>query len=178
MPAPITTDAAEYFPSLAADGTLYFSREDGQGQAAIWAAEPVGEGYTDPRRLSSAVNVGESNYNATVAPDESWIIVCVNGHLENMGDSDYWISFREEGSLWRPAVNLGSTFNGPDLRASSVSLSQDGQYLFFSTNRTNEDNFFPNNQVTRKGLLAQHVSPGNGNIDIWWVDIVVINKLR
>ncbi len=35
VPGPITTDAAEYFPSLAADGTLYFSREDGQGHSFI-----------------------------------------------------------------------------------------------------------------------------------------------
>jgi Tol biopolymer transport system component len=178
LPAPVTTDAAEYFPSLAADGTLYFSREDEQGHAAIWAAERVGDGFAEPRRLPAAINVGEANYNATVAPDESWIIVCVDGHPENQGDSDYWISFREEGKGWRPAVNLGDPFNGAGLRASSVSLSPDGRHLFFSTNRSITENFFPNDRITRTGLLALHSSPGNGSTDIWWVDIDVLDKLR
>jgi Tol biopolymer transport system component len=178
LPAPVTTPAAEYFPSLATDGTLYFSREDGQGHSAIWAAEPEGEGYADPVLLSAAVNVGQSNYNATVAPDESWIILCVTGHHENLGTSDYWVSFRGDEGNWLPAVNLGEKFNGPGLRAASVSQSPDGRYLFFSSNRSNAKIFFPNDRVTRQGLLGLHASWGNGSTDIWWVDATVIKSLR
>lgn len=177
LPAPVTTAAAEYFPSLAADGTLYFSREDDQGHAAIWSAEPEGDGFSEPVKLPAAVNIGEANYNATVAPDEVWIILCVNGHGENLGISDYWISFRE-GDDWGPAKNLGAPFNGPELRASSVSLSPDGRYLFFSTNREKVEKIFPNNRVTRTGLLNMHTSHGNGSTDIWWVDINAINELK
>jgi hypothetical protein len=178
LPAPVTTAAPEYFPSLAADGTLYFSRENSRGQASIWFCEPDGDGFAPARRLSAAVNVGPSNFNATVAPDESWIILCVNGHPDNLGDSDYWISFRDAGQGWRPAVNLGPRFNGPGLRAASVSLSPDGRHLFFSTNRILEENFWPDGRVTRDQLLVQHAGHGHGSTDIWWVDMFVINELK
>lgn len=178
LPAPVTSDAAEYFPSLAADGTLYFSRENDQGHAFIWAAEPEGENFAEPSRLSSAVNVGESNYNATVAPDESWIIVCVMGHAENLGASDYWISFSQEGGGWTPAVNLGERFNGPGLRASSVSVSPDGRYLFFSTNRSEAGEFFADGRIDRSGMLAMHGGGGGGSTDIWWVDLTVLYMFK
>jgi len=71
LPAPITTDAAEYFPSLAADGTLYFSREDKEGHPAIWMAAVKGDGFAEPIRLPDEVNVGSHNYNAFVDPDQS-----------------------------------------------------------------------------------------------------------
>lgn len=178
LPAPVTSDAAEYFPSLAADGTLYFSRENDQGHAYIWAAEPEGDNFAEPSRLSSAVNVGESNYNATVAPDESWIILCVMGHAENLGAADYWISFSEEGGGWTPAVNLGVRFNGPGLRASSVSVSPDGRYLFFSSNRSEAGEFFADGRIDRSGLLAMHGGGGGGSTDIWWVDLTVLYMFK
>lgn len=177
LPGPVTTGNAEYFPSLAGDGTLYFSREDGQGHTAIWSAEPEGDGYAEPNPLPETVNLGEANFNATVAPDESWIILCVNGHPDNQGVSDYWISFRGEDG-WAPAVNLGEPFNGPGLRASSASLSPDGRFLFFSTNKTNTEKFFQNDPITRERLMAFQASFGNGSTDIWWVDVEAIKSFR
>ncbi len=122
--------------------------------------------------------MGPSNFNATVAPDESWLIVCVQGHPDNLGLSDYWISFRQAGGGWLPAVNLGEEFNGPGLRASSVSLSPDGRYLFFSTNRTASMDFFPDDRVTRDGMLTMLTSSGNGSTDIWWVAAGVLDSHR
>ncbi|MEN8005810.1 MAG: hypothetical protein ABFS42_02300 [Candidatus Krumholzibacteriota bacterium] len=175
LAAPITTSAAEYFPSLAADGTLYFTREDDQGQAALWAAEPLGNGFGEPRRLPATVNVGQANYNGTVAPDESWLLFCVNGHPENLGNSDYWISFREEKGSWGPAVNPGDPFNGPGLRAASGSLSPDGKYLFFSTNKTENNT---KDKIKRENFLKLHKDNTNGSTDIWWVDVDVLDKFR
>jgi hypothetical protein len=175
---PVTTERAEYFPSVASDGTLYFSREDDDGHPALWAAEPTAGGapgaYREPVRLPARVNVGPDNFNATVAPDESWLIYCINGHPENLGDTDYWIVTRDDQGWWGPARNLGAPFNGPGWRGASVALAPDGRYLFFSSDRPATQEFFPTGRVTRDGLLAMHRSPGNGGLDIWWVDAQIL----
>jgi len=177
LPAPVTTDAAEYFPSLAADGTLYFSRQDEDG-VAVWAAEPDGDGFLAPVRLPAAVNVAANVYNATVAPDESWLVACVAGHEENLGAADYWISFRSADGAWAPAVNMGPRFNSADSRASSVAISPDGRFFFFSSSRLVKQEPFPGGRITRQRLLEMHVSPGEGSSDLWWVDARVLDELR
>jgi len=175
LAAPVTSQAAEYFPSLAADGTLYFSREDSLGHPFLWAAEPEGEGYAEPKRLPAAVNIGTSCYNAFVALDESFIISCVSGHEENLGPADYWISFADDNGFWLPAKNLGEVFNGPDSRASSAFMSSDGAYLFFSSSRAQE---FSGTRLTRADLHDIHASWGNGAGDIWWVSAGILDKFR
>ena len=173
--APITTEAAEYFPSLAADGTLYFSREDSTGHPFLWSAEPVAGGYDEPQRLPEAVNIGSSCYNAFVARDESFIIACVSGHEANLGPADYWLSARDSLGRWQPARNLGELFNGPERRASSAFLSPDGQFLFFSSARVSE---FKGDRLTRGDLQQMHAGPGNGASDIWWVSAEVLDRFR
>ncbi len=176
LPPPVTTDAAEYFPSLAADGTLYFTREDETG-AAIWSAEPAGQGYAPPQRLPATVNLSGQVYNATVAADEGWLIACVGGHEQNLGPADYWISFADGRGVWLPAVNLGPRFNGPGERAASASLSPDGRVLFFSSSRIVAD-AAAGGPVT-PGLLRQRQgSPGTGSSDLWWVDAKVLAEYQ
>lgn len=172
LPAPVTSEAAEYFPSVARDGTLYFSREDADGHPFLWRAEPAGDGFATPVRLPDSVNIGTSCYNAFVAPDESFLIACVAGHEDNLGPADYWISVRETGGHWQPARNLGEKFNGPDSRASSAFLSPDGKYLFFSAAKVTVS--LPE-RLTRQDMMRLHGSPGNGASDIWWVEASVLD---
>ncbi len=172
LPPPVTSDEAEYFPSLAADGTLYFTREDAAG-AAIWAAEPEGDGFAAPHRLPPAVNRTGRVFNATVAPDEGWIIACVGDDPANLGAIDYWISFRGDDGAWRQAVNLGTRFNGPDTRAASVSLAPDGSVLFFSSRREVGEPF-PDHRVTPAELRRRRGEPGCGSADLWWIDAGVL----
>ena len=178
LPGPVTSDAHEYYPSLAADGTLYFSRVNQEGHPFLWNAEPDGEGFAEPSRLPATVNIGTDTYNAFVAPDESFLIACVAGHPENLGAADYWVSFRDEQGTWRPAVNLGEKFNGPGQRAASASLSGDGRFLFFSSSRPDPAAGEIPDRWTRQELLGRHASPGNGASDIWWVDAEVLAQFR
>lgn len=178
LPAPVTTEAAEYFPSLATDGTLYFSREDEEGNSALWMAPSIDGGYGEPIRLPAEVNVGKNNYNAFIEPDQKFIILCVGGHDENLGGSDYWISFRDATGNWSPAKNLGPKFNGPDTDASSVFLSPDGKILFFSSTRLSGDEMEEGERLTKASLWAMHTEPGRGSSDLWWVDSGVLDGYR
>lgn len=178
LPAPITSEAAEYFPSLASDGTLYFSREGADGQAAIWSAAAVAGGFAEPKKLPDTVNVGPNNYNAFIAADQSFIILCVGGHESNLGTADYWISHRQDDGTWLPARNLGPQFNGPDTAASSAYLSPDGKVLFFSSRRQSGFESRADEKLTRKDLWKIHTEPGRGSSDLWWVSAAVLEDLR
>ncbi len=178
LPAPVTTERAEYFPSLANDGSLYFCREDEQGNSAVWRAVATADGFAEPTRLPDTVNVGQNNFNAFVAPDQSLIIVCVDDHEGNLGASDYWVSFRGADGTWQAAQNMGPKFNGPDTRASSAHLSPDGQMLFFSSTRLASDTDATGERLTRARMLTTLTEPGLGSSDLWWVDARVLDDLR
>jgi hypothetical protein len=177
LPAPVTSDAGEFFPSLAADGTLYFTREVG-GASAVWSAEREGDGWAEPVRIEGAVNLTDAVYNTWCPPDEAWLLGCVGGHEDNLGPADYWISFADGQGGWLPAVNLGEPFNGPGLRAMSASLSPDGRCLFFSSRRQTVAAPAADQPLTQGDLLAAHGEPGGGSLDIWWVDAAVLDRWR
>jgi WD40-like Beta Propeller Repeat len=178
LPAPVTTEAAEYFPSMTADGALYFSREDQEGHPAIWMALPSADGFSEPTRLPAEVNVGQDNYNAFVSRDQGFLIVCVAGHEQNLGAADYWISFRDVKGGWLPAVNMGPDFNQQGTRASSAFLAPDLGVLFFSSNRKKAAPRSAGERLTREDLLIMHTEPGMGSSDLWWVDASVLDDFK
>jgi len=175
---PISTAAAEYFPSLTDDNILYFSRETDEGGVAIWRAEPAGEGWAAPVKLPAAVNITDQCYNATVSRDERWLLYCVAGHDRNIGPADYWIARRDEKGSWGAAVNLGDTVNTPDQRAGSACLTPDGRYLLFSARHADTERYFPGGRLTRSGLAAAHRGPENGAMDVYWVEADSIGTVR
>ena len=56
--APINSPGAEWFPTLAADGTLYFGsdREGGNGGTDLWRSRLVDGKYAQPENLGDAIN--------------------------------------------------------------------------------------------------------------------------
>ncbi|NJD17995.1 MAG: hypothetical protein FIA95_01735, partial [Gemmatimonadetes bacterium] len=77
---PVNTAGAEFFPSLTRDGTLYFTRgsEDGR-ESTIWRSRLVDCSYQEPEKLGPEVNSTASQFNAFIAPDESYLILSTAG---------------------------------------------------------------------------------------------------
>jgi hypothetical protein len=173
---PVNTEAPEFFPSLTRDSTLYFTREPGPGQSQIFRSRLVDGVYTEPERLPDQVNCGQAQFNAFVAPDESWIIVPVLGREDNLGDADYYVVFRSANDAWSEPVNMGESFNRDKGRGWSASLSPDGRYLFFMSSRTGAET--PMTGLTVAELLDRAARPGQGSAAIYWVDAGVIETLR
>jgi hypothetical protein len=178
LPAPVTTAGFEYYPSLTRDGTLYFTKDRPGGRAVIARSRLVNGEYGEPEVLGPEVNIGEGTYNAFVAPDESYLITCVQGSEGNIGETDYHISFRTESGAWTEAVNLGEPINLPGTRGMSSSVSADGKYFFFASDRTNAEETLPEGRLTRDGLLRLHNSPQNGSASIYWMQAGFIEELR
>ena len=177
---PVNTAGGEYYPSLTSDGTLYFTRELAEEKKSlIFRARAVDGVFQQPEQLPVEVNSADAQFNAFIAPDESYLIYCAGGREDTVGRSDYYISFRDEQGQWSPSVNMGEPFNHAGGVARSMSLSPDGKYLFFSSSRKNEaEEGVDTTSIFYDGMKANQTSPGNGASDIWWVDASILEQYR
>jgi Tol biopolymer transport system component len=174
---PVNTEAAEFFPSLTQDGTLYFTRQTDSG-SAIYRSRLVEGTYGEPERLPEQVNSGGAQYNAFVARDESFLIVPTAGREDSLGGTDYYVVFRFEDDSWSQPINLGPKVNSATGREWSPYVSPDGKYFFFMSSRTPFDQPELPRPRDSQGLMQVHNQPQNGNSDIWWVDASIIEGLR
>jgi hypothetical protein len=161
VPAPISTDASESYPTVAADGSLYFSsnRPGGHGGSDIYRAPRRADGSFDaPVNLGSPPNSSEGEGDTFVSPDQSYLIFSAN-RAGGFGRSDLHVSFRAADGRWGPAINLGSAINTADTDFCPM-VTPDGKYLFFS-------------RTYGGGSWATTT-----DADVFWVDIAVVDRLR
>jgi hypothetical protein len=175
----VCTDDAEYFPSTTRDGTIYFTRQPkGELTSYIYRAKPHGNSYGPAEKLGPEVNCGTSRFNAFIDPDEKFIIVPAAGMPDSVGDTDYYVVFRNDRDEWSRPVNLGPLVNTAGGREFSASLSPDGKSFFFMTSRLNP--VIPG--LLAKGAYMELQSawsqPGNGNATVYWMSARFLDRLR
>jgi hypothetical protein len=175
----INTGAPEFFPSVTRDGTLYFTRDDPKtGISHIFRAKFENGQYSDPELLPKQVNAGRSRFNASIAPDESYIIIPIYGMPDSYGATDYYVSFRNENDQWSNPINLGNKINSKSRWEYSASISPDGKYLFFMTSRVDTTLVKHHDIITMNDLRHLEEKPENGNPDIYWIDASFISNLK
>jgi Tol biopolymer transport system component len=175
---PVNSDDEEYFPSVTRDGTIYFTRTPaGTRESYIYRARLVDGRYDEPERLGPEINSTASQFNAFIAPDESYLIVCVFGHEDSMGGTDYYIVFRDESDVWSRPINMGDAINTPRNGEFSPYVSPDGEYFFFMSTRPRPREQIPD-RLTYDALSEIYEGPQNGNPDIYWVRARFIDELR
>jgi len=109
----------------------------------------------EPRSFGKEINTGRMNAHPFIAPDESYLIW--DGQRDSgYGNSDIYVSFKQQDGSWGEAINLGDKVNTNGWEAVAC-VTPDGKYLFFNRNMT-PDNY--------------------ENIGIYWVDAQVIETLR
>ncbi len=140
-------------------GTYFFDTWDKSNKDfPIRYSRLVDGKYEQPKPLSKEINTGTQLNHPFIAPDESYLIwdaIRDDGH----GDSDLYISYRQQDGSWGQAINLGDKINTGAWDAAGY-VTPDGKYFFFN----------------------RMISPGVGdalpNVDIYWVDAQFIEKLR
>jgi hypothetical protein len=174
--APLNSGAEEYFPSVTREGTIYFTRQGEDRKSYIYRVRMIDGSYSEAEQLGPEVNSTEAQYNAFIAPDESYIIVCVFGREDSHGGTDYYVVFRDDNDDWTGPINMGETINQPSGSEWSPYVTPDGNYLFFMSTRA--DRAARPDALTRSFLEDTHSGPQNGNPDIYWVDASIIEELR
>ena len=105
-----------------------------------------------PKVFGTDINSGKWTAHPFIAPDESYLI-WDSERVGGFGETDLYISFRQENDTWGPAINMGAGINTKH-NETFGSVTPDGKYLFF------------------------HTYLGKGKANIFWVDAKVIENLR
>lgn len=135
-------------------GTYFFDEFKQDFTGDIRYSRLVDGKYEEPRMLNKEINTGKS-FHPFIAPDESYLIFD-SKRESGFGDSDIYISYRQQNEEWSRPINLGNKINTEAWEA-SASVTPDGKYLFFNRNM-GSDNY--------------------ENVDIFWVSTEIIEKLR
>lgn len=176
---PVNTEHDEFYPTLADDGTLYFcaTYKGGYGAEDIYRAEPIKDGgFELPVNLGDSINTPSYEYNAMIAPDESFLVYTTHGRGRGFGHGDLWVSFQNDDGTWTKPRNLGADINSEGMDY-SPSLSPDGKYLFFASNRSNRKKY-SDTRIKYADILDGFNRYGNNFDDIYWVNSEVIFNVK
>ncbi len=172
--APINSEGAEYFPSVTRDGSLYFTREGDPATNGMYRSRLQDGIYQEPERLPDLVNAGRARFNGSIAPDESFLILPIFGIEDSFGGTDYYVFFRDDEDQWTGPFHLDERVNGVGRQDYSASLSPDGKYLFFMSERK----VTPPEKLDWQSMKSMHNEPGFGLPCIWWIESSCIEELR
>jgi Tol biopolymer transport system component len=174
LDAPINSDADELYPSVASDGTLYFSscgRSDSRGRCDLYRSRLEGGRYANIENLGSVVNTTASETDAYVAPDQSYIVFAAYGRPDGVGDGDLFVSHRQ-GDGWTTPRPLGHGVNTVAREYCPI-VSPDGRWLYFTSQRgfTDHPQARP---LTAREFADSLGSVRNGQGDIYRIPVAAL----
>ncbi len=112
VPGAVNSEGSQVFASIAANGNIYFASSRKTGDYDVFRAKLVNGEYKEAEDLGANFNgPGIDTFEATIAPDESYLLLGSFGRPGGLGSSDLWVSFRD-GETWTKPVNLGPRING------------------------------------------------------------------
>lgn len=175
--APVNGEWNVFYPSLTRDGTLYFTRREADGSEFIFRSRLTEGKFTEPEKLGEGVNTTKSQFNAYIAPDESYLIVSVWGRKDSVGGIDYYITFRNIEDKWSGPINLGDKINTPGTEYTPY-ITPDGKYFIFNRMRGKLAEGDPGKRLTYREISERSRQWGNGASDLYWVDAKVLEALK
>jgi Tol biopolymer transport system component len=136
LEAPINSADGEFYPTLTADGTLYFSsnRAGGMGRGDLYLSRVENGRFTAPVPLGEVVNSTGFDGDPYIAPDESYLVFTGWGRPEGDPDGDLYITTKVDG-VWTTPRALGHGINSPAQEYAPI-VSPDGRWLYFSSYRS------------------------------------------
>ena len=110
--SPINSEHNEFYLSIANSKNMYFTsdRPSAKGKDDIFLSEWKDDKYQNAIPMSSAINTESYEYNAYIAPDESFMLFGAYKRADGLGSGDLYISYNEDGK-WSLAKNLGKKVN-------------------------------------------------------------------
>jgi hypothetical protein len=107
----LSSPSDELYPSVAADGTLYFG-SDRAGQWDIYRSRRQADGtYGEPERLAAPINSDSVwEFNPDISPDGQTLVFTMLSHPDGLGAGDLYLAHRDGDGFGWP-VNLGECIN-------------------------------------------------------------------
>jgi Tol biopolymer transport system component len=174
LEGPLNTERSEQITSIAANGTIYLRTDyEGRGKWGIYVSRLERGVYSAAEKLDEAINAGYNEGNPCVSPDESFLIF-KSGRPGGYGNTDLYVSFRQNDGSWGQPKNLGAKINSPENEL-EPRLSPDGKYLFFTSFRKPDPSIYRGKSYQE--LIELYKSPQNGYGTLYWVDARIIDDL-
>ena len=158
---PVNTDKNEFYPSVAANGNLYFTTHDDN----IAVARRMDNGYQKPLLLPDSINTNTGEYNAFIHPGEKYLLFSSHGWKQKFGRGDIFISYKKAAGGWTTPQCLDGRVNSPSIDMCPY-VSPNGRLLFFSSRRKTDNFQQPSGYEDFKKMALR---PGNGSLDIYVV---------
>lgn len=110
---PVNTEHNEFYPSLSTNKNLYFTSDppDSKGKDDIYFSPWQDGKYAKPISLSDSINSTGYEFNAFIAPDESFLLFSGYNREDGQGSGDLYISYHKKDNSWSQAKNLGTAIN-------------------------------------------------------------------
>lgn len=136
--SPVNSQLNEFYPAITNSKNLYFTLldPDKKRQDDIYVCIWNGEKYESPKPLSDAINSDGAEYNAYVAPDESYIIFSGWKRDGSVGGGDLHISRKDSNGAWLQAENLGKEINSKQIDYCPY-VNTKTNTLYFTSRRSN-----------------------------------------
>ncbi len=137
---PVNTANWETQPSFSSDGkTLYFVRgivtKEGIKDQDIYMSEIGVDGkFSTPVRLGGNINTKGVEESVYIHPDNQTLYFTSDGHPDNMGGLDIYLSRRQADGNWGPPVNLGYPINTHN-EESGLLVDPSGEIAYFFSDR-------------------------------------------
>lgn len=160
--SPVNTENNEFYPSLSLDGNLYFTSDGptSKGQDDIFYSARKDQGFVTPISLSDSVNTPGYEFNAFIAPDESYLIFSGYNRIDGLGSGDLYISFRQPDRSWTQALNMGAKVNSKHMDYCPY-VDTRSQTLYFTSRRSDVD-FNAGGFTNAQALLKELNKSSNG----------------
>jgi Tol biopolymer transport system component len=131
---PVNTARLESQPSVAADGTLYFTGflPGVAFERGIFRTERRGDGYIEPVLLGPSINSPFIDYTPFIDPQQRFLLFASSRPSTSEDSLDLRVSFRSRDGTFGVARNLSEALRF-ERAARFPSLSPDGRYLFFQS---------------------------------------------
>ena len=170
----INTSGDEYYPSVAANGNLYFTseREGSVGKEDVFMSRFINGSYQTPISIEGSVNTAGYEYNAFVSSDEKFLVFCNYGRENSQGGGDMYISFNKD-SIWQEPTPLSNLINSPQLDYCPF-VTADGKFFFFTSEVSVVKSTY--NNISIEGLASELSQTKNGVSRIYYIPFQQIIK--
>lgn len=171
--APINTEYGEFYPSIAENGNFYFTRDDTSKNRKddIYMSSLINGNYQEPIVLSDAINSNSYEYNAFIAPDESYLIFGGYDRADGLGSGDLYISYKTD-SDWTTAENMGARVNSDKMDYCPL-VKNDTLYF---TSKRDHTNVIQEQSLDITRLLKEFNMPDNGSSRLYSVTLELHKK--
>ncbi len=132
---PINTEKSEGAQSISADGkTMVFTaclRKGGYGSCDIYISHKIGNKWTKPQNIGSAINSQYKETQPTLSANGKTLYF-VSTRPGGKGKFDIWLSHLQQNGLWSAPENLGDSINTKEDELAPF-IHYDNKTLYFSS---------------------------------------------